>query len=173
MENLTFKDYEISDWDEIFMRDVYNIASKSKDPKTKIGAILVKDNIPVISCFNGFPQRIKDLKERYENRDLKRKMVAHAEENTILLSAKFGKSTNGATCYTQGIPCSHCAITLIQGGITEIVTHAQWPNLVHSPEWVESIELSKSMLLEAAIKLRIFDKKLGLVGFLDGKIINV
>lgn len=163
----------VEDWDEIFMRSVYNIASKSKDPKTKIGAILVRDNIPVIQCFNGFPRKIKDLPERYNNRALKRKMVAHAEGNTIKLSARLGKSTDNTVCYTQGIPCSNCTIDLIQGGISEIVIHKQWPNLTHSQEWTDSISLSKDMLAEAGINVRIFDKILGLEGFLDGKIINV
>ncbi len=163
----------IKDWDEVHMRSVYNISWKSKDPKTKIGAVLVRDNIPVIQCFNGFARKVKDLPERYNNRELKRKMVAHAEENTILVSAKLGKSTDGTTCYSQGIPCSHCSIALIQGGIKEIVIHKQWPNLVHSQEWVESIELSKEMLTEAGIGIRVFDKILNLEGFLDGNIIKV
>ena len=34
----------IPSWDELFMKHVYLIASKSKDTKTKIGAVLVRDN---------------------------------------------------------------------------------------------------------------------------------
>lgn len=167
------EDNYINDWDEIFMRSVYNIARKSKDPKTKIGAVLVRDNIPIVQCFNGFPRKIKDLPERYNNRELKRRMVAHAEENTVLVSGRLGKCTDNTICYTQGIPCSHCAIVLINGGIREIVVHKQWPNLSHSPEWSSSIDLSTSMLEEAGVSIRIFDKVLELQGFLDGKIISV
>jgi dCMP deaminase len=163
----------IENWDEIHMRSVYNISWKSKDPKTKIGAVLIRDNIPVIQCFNGFARKVKDLPERYNNRELKRKMVAHAEENTVLLSARLGKSSDNTVCYTQGVPCAHCAIALINGGISEIVIHKQWPNLIHSQEWVDSVELSKQMLTEANINIKVFDKVLGLEGFLDGKIINV
>lgn len=163
----------IQTWDEVFMRAVYNISWKSKDPKTKIGAILVRDNIPVVQCFNGFPRKIKDLQERYNDRDLKRRMVAHAEANTIFVSARLGKNTDDTICYTQGIPCANCSIALIQGGISEIVVHSIWPNLNHSKEWVESIDLSKSMLQEAGVKIRFFDKILGLEGMLDGQIIKV
>lgn len=163
----------INDWNEVFMRGVYNISWKSKDPKTKIGAILVKDNIPIVQCFNGFPRLIRDDVRKYADRNLKRKMVAHAEANTIFLSARLGKNTYDATCYTQGIPCSNCAIALIQGGIKEIIVHKQWPNLTHSPEWVDSIELSNSLLKEAGIPIIVFDKILGLEGMLDGQIIKV
>ena len=147
----------IDNWDEVFMRGVYNISWKSKDPKTKIGAILVRDNIPIVQCFNGFPRKIKD-DNRYLDRDLKRRMVAHAEANTILVSARLGKSTDNTICYTQGVPCSSCCISLIQGGVSEIVVHKQWPNLTHSPEWISSINLSKEMLNEAGIQIRVVDK---------------
>jgi len=163
----------IDNWDEYFMRMAYLAAQKSHDPKTKIGSILVKNNIPVMTGYNSFPRGVLDSKERYENRELKRKLVAHSEANTVYLSARVGVSTEGCTLYTLGQPCHGCAIPIIQGGIKEIVVHEQWPNMSMHPSWLESFELSTIMFAEANIPIRVFNKKLGLIGFMDGKEVSV
>ena len=161
------------DWNEYFMRHVYLAASKSKDPKTKIGAVLVRENNIIATGYNGFPIGVKDLPERYNERELKYKFVCHAEANSVLASARFGISTKGASLYSQGLPCSECAKTLIQAGISAIYIHKQWPNLIHSDAWVKSIEISNIMFCEADIPIVVIDKELGITGFLDGKIVNV
>lgn len=160
-------------FDEFFMRHVYLAASKSKDPKTRIGAILVRDKNIISTGYNGFARGVKDLKERYNDRLLKRRMVCHGEFNSVITAARLGISTLNSILYTQGIPCSECTKAIIQGGISKIVIHKQWPNLIHSPEWVNSIELSKLMLGESDIDIEIFDKELGLIGFLDGNEIKI
>ena len=163
----------IKTWDEYFMRMCYLIAQKSHDPKTRIGSVLVRDRNIIATGYNSFPRNIKDLPERYNDRELKRKIINHSEENTILTSARLGINTSNTTLYTFGIPCVSCCKILLQGSVIEIVTHNQWPNLIHNQEWVESIKLSKMLIDEAGVKHRIFDKVLNLQGFLDGKIINV
>jgi len=155
------------------MRDVYLRASKSKDPSTKIGAVLVKDGHDILKGYNGFPKGVKDLPERYADRAVKYGMVAHAEANAVFMGARFGISTLGTTLYTQSPPCHNCAIAVIQGGIKDIVVHAQWPEMNHVEEWVKSIALAKVMLGEAGISIRVFDKVLGLQGLIGGKIVDV
>ena len=161
------------DWNEYFMRHVYLAASKSKDPKTKIGAVLIREKNIIATGYNGFPVGVSDLPERYGDRETKYKFVCHAEANAVLASAKFGISTQSSTLYSQGVPCHECAKTLIQAGISSIFIHKQWPNLIHVDAWVKSIELSYVMFSEAGISLFCVDKELGINGFLDGKIINV
>lgn len=168
-----FKDYIPPDWDSWFMEHVYLAAKKSRDPKTKIGAVLVKDNKVISTGFNGFPIGVKDLKERYEDRDIKHSFVAHAEFNSIVSAARFGVSTYGSTLYSQGIVCSECCKSVIQAGVKELIVHKQWPNLVHSDKWVKSAEISKIMLSEAEINIKVLDKVLGVKGYLDGRIIEV
>ena len=164
---------EIPSWDELFIRQVYLSASKSKDPRTKIGSVIVRDRNCVSTGFNGFPIGVMDLEERYNNRETKLKLVSHAESNSILFAARFGISTLGCKLYTQGIPCNFCAKQIIQCGISEIIIHKQWPNLYYSKEWMESFKITNLMFIEANIKVREFDKKLGINGFLDGKEIEV
>lgn len=155
------------------MRHVYLAASKSKDPRTKIGAILVRDNNIISTGYNGFPRKVFDSDVRYVDRQLKHGLICHAEFNSVVTSARLGISTDKATLYSQGIPCCNCAKAVIQGGISKIVIHKQWPNLIHDKKWVDSIELSNTMFKEAGVVIETFDKVLGIVGFLDGKEINV
>lgn len=164
------KVYKPPGWDEWFMRFVYLAADKSKDPRTKIGAVLVRDKHIISTGYNGHPIGVVD-KGRYDNRETKYEYVVHAEDNAVLSAARFGISTIGTTLYTQGIPCRECTKSVIQGGIKEVVVHKQWPCM--SAKWRESAIISSTMLKEAGIKVRTFSKKLGVVGYSDGNIVLV
>jgi dCMP deaminase len=165
------KSIETPSWDEVFMREVYLWASKSKDPRTKIGAVLVKDNIPISHGYNGFARGVDDCFGRYDSRNIKYDFIVHAEANSVLNCARRGISSIGSTLYTQGIPCHKCADDIIQGGIKEIVIHKQWPQMI--AKWQESIKTSEVKFEETKIKIRVFDKVLDIKGFNDEKIINV
>lgn len=167
-----FKEYLPPSWDEYFMTMVYLVAKKSKDPSSKLGAVLVKDNRVIGSGYNGFPIGVNDLLERYNNRELKYKFVVHAEHNAILSCARFGISSMGSVLYTQGIPCQECTKAIVQGGIEKVIIHKQWPDMKHS-KWQESVEISKQMLKETEIQLEILDFKLNVNGYLNGKVFLV
>lgn len=158
------------DWDEYFMRHVYLAASKSKDPRTKIGAVLVKDGVIISEGYNGFPRKVKDLPERYANRETKYKYTAHGEHNSVLNACRRGVATLDSICYTNGLPCNGCAIALIQAGIKEVVIHRQWPEMTG---WKDSMKITQEMFDEACIVVRIFDQKLNLEAYIDGSKIIV
>jgi dCMP deaminase len=164
-------------WDELFMRHAYLIASKSKDPRTQIGAVLVRERRVISEGYNGLPQGVNDDVEERQQRPLKYMFFEHAERNAVYGCARFGFSSAGSTMYTQGIPCADCARGTIQGGIIEIVTHKPWEDIFATssatPTWQESCNRSKEMLLEAGIKLRTIDDLLGLNSKLDGKVVNI
>jgi dCMP deaminase len=160
------------EWDEWFMRMVYLTSEKSKDPSTKIGSILVRDNRPLSNGYNGFPIGVRDYKKRYDDRHIKLKFVVHSELNAILSAGKNGESTLNTILYTQSHPCNECAKSIINSGIREIIIHGQYPEM-SGPTWKESVNISKIMLTEANIKVRIFNKLLGIEGFFNGERIKV
>ncbi len=166
-----FKNYTPPEFDVWCMKQVYLTAERSKDPSTKIGAVLVKDKNIIGSGYNGFARKVLDLPERYNNREIKYKFVCHAEANAILTCARLGIQTLDSILYTNGISCHECSKSIIQGGVKEIVVHTHWP-MNHS-KWIDSVEISKIMLEEAGIKIRYIDNILGMVGYLDGRIVNV
>jgi dCMP deaminase len=167
-----FENYNTPGFDELFMRMVYLTATKSKDPSSKIGSVIVKDNRVISTGYNGFPIGVSDSHDRYLNRELKYKYVVHAEHNSILTAARFGISTLGSTLYTNGLPCNNCMKSIIQSGIHEVVIHSLWPEMKHS-DWEDLSKISNTMMQESGIKLRIFNDKLNLTGFLNGKLIDV
>ncbi len=157
-------------WDEYFIRKVYFVAGKSKDPSTKIGAVLVKNHTALTDSWNGFARNVKDLKKRYNDRQVKYLYICHAELNAIINCGRNGTSTIDSILYSQSIPCENCGKYIIQAGIREIVYHKQWSM---SDRWKNFSDISLNMFKEAGIKIRVFDKVLGIQGFSDGKFIDV
>jgi dCMP deaminase len=152
-------------WDNYFLQQALLASTMSKDPSTKVGAIIVgKENESLISGFNGFPRKILDTPERLNNRELKYKLVVHAEENVLLVAAKKGIKISGCSLYYAaqdkdgnlvwgGAPCIRCTVSLIQAGIKEVITY-QAPIL---DRWSQDMELAKQILFEAEVKLRIIN----------------
>jgi len=162
-------------WDEFFMRHVYLAATKSKDPRTKLGAVLVKDGMIISEGYNGFPRGVVDLFDRYDDREEKYKYVVHAEANSILNAARNGISTKGSILYTNCIPCNECAKSIIQAGVVEVVIHSRWPmgKVTGTDKWDEAAKITSTMFGECGITIRTITNKLGINGMVGGKIVKV
>ncbi len=132
-------------WDSRFLDLAEHISRWSKDPSTKVGAVIVDTNRRVVSIgYNGFPIGVEDTDERYNNRDLKYKMIVHGERNAILFAREDLK---GKTLYTWPFgPCPQCAGMVIQSGISHVVFPA-----TSNPRWFDDIELSKKMFCESGL----------------------
>lgn len=140
----------ISNWDNRFLEHAKNIASWSKDPSTKIGAVAVKNRNVISAGYNGFPRGIEDSEVRLNVRQLKYRYVVHAEMNVIYNASFNGVSLQGSSLYVYGLPvCSTCAKGIIQVGITEVFirTEKQIPEV-----WVQEWESTKEMFLEAGVE---------------------
>lgn len=106
-------------WDRRFMRLAREVASWSKDPSTKVGAVIVKGNRVVSLGFNGFGRHDSDHVIHYHNRDEKLSRMIHAEMNAAL-EAK--ESLNGATLYTWPVGCcDRCSAHMLHVGIRRFV----------------------------------------------------
>ena len=134
------------DWDYRFLDLSKLIASWSKDPSTKVGAVIVDKDRRILSLgYNGFPLGISDDK-RLDNREIKYKMVVHAECNALLFCSE---PPVGATIYTYPfMPCPKCAGMIIQTGITRVVSYKS-----NNERWSEEFALSRNMFKEAGIEL--------------------
>lgn len=149
-------------WDRYFLNLAIETARMSKDPSTRVGAVIVGPDREVRSMgFNGLPRGVKDTDERLNDREMKLSFIVHGELNAILNAARIGVSTKNCTLYLAaidasgriwgGAPCIRCTVEIIQAGITEIVA----PPMKDTPSrWAHSVELSKQILHEAGILLR-------------------
>lgn len=136
-----------TDWDKRFMDLADHVAKWSKDPSTKVGAIIVNQNKQILSIgYNGFPRGVEDRQWRYDDREMKYLFVAHAERNAI---DNAFTDIRGSTLYTSLCPCNECAKSIIQKGIARVVT---------KPPPIDKVEVFKmwvtnEMFDEANVKI--------------------
>ena len=123
-------------WDLRFLKIAQETSEWSKDPSTKVGAVIT-NKLKIISCgYNGLPQNFPDLQTILENRKEKYKYIIHAEMNAILTA---NQDLHGCTLYTfPFLPCTHCASMVVQAGITRVVSVK-----CKKEEWKSRIEESK------------------------------
>lgn len=123
-------------WQMRFMRIAKEVASWSKDPSSKIGAVIVDDNRRILATgYNGFPRGVADDERLYE-KSSKYPLIVHAELNALMNALWNGVSVNGATLFVYGLPiCSDCAKSVVQSGINTVVIAK--PDDVN-PRWSES-----------------------------------
>lgn len=133
-------------WDRRFLEMAKLISTWSKDPSTKVGAVIVDKKHRVVSIgYNGFPVGVDD-DQRLNDRDQKYDIIIHGEMNAILFS---NRSLLDCTLYTYPFePCSRCASFIIQSGITRVVSH---PNI--EERWEKSFSISRKLFEEAGVKL--------------------
>ena len=138
-------------WDLRFLEMARNAASWSKDPSTKVGAIIVDDDKRVISVgYNGFPKGVRD-DERLDDRQEKYKIIVHGGRNALLFA-----NTDVKNChiYTYPfLPCSVCAGMIIQAGIKRVVSVKN-----NNLRWQQDFKVSRKMFQEAEIHVIEYDE---------------
>jgi dCMP deaminase len=96
------------------------VATRSKDPNTNVGAVLVNEENSIIETgYNGFAPGVEENFQRWQ-RPLKYLYVIHAEQNAIGRAARFGKKTDGSSLYVTHFPCRECAKMIIAAGVKNV-----------------------------------------------------
>jgi dCMP deaminase len=129
------------------------ISSWSKDPSTKVGAIVVGGMGQILSQgYNGFPRNVKDDLASYEDKDKKQALVVHAEMNAIYNASHNGIALRGATMFIYGLPvCHECAKGIIQVGIKSVIS--EYTKI--SRKWEDSNKITESLFAEAGVNYTI------------------
>lgn len=143
-----------SGWDKKFLDEAKLNSSWSKDPSTGVGAVIVRPNNKVASQgYNGFPSKIHDDPEWLNNREIKYKVTIHAELNAILSA---NEDLDGYTIYVYPFsPCEQCALSIIQTGITRVVTiKAEDEKMTR---WRDSFEFAKMLFDKAGVEVVVYD----------------
>lgn len=95
------------------------IAEKSHSTRSKVGAVLVKDDNIISFGYNGTPAGFDNVCE--DECGNTKSEVLHAESNAIVKCAKSANSTIGSTLFTTYSPCIECAKLIIQARIKRVV----------------------------------------------------
>ncbi len=143
-------------WEEYFMDITRLVAKRSTCVRRRVGAVLVMDKRLLATGYNGAPSGLAHclevgcLREQNhipsgERHELCRGI--HAEQNAIIQAAFHGVRIQGATLYCTNLPCVICTKMLINAGIKEIIYESGYAD-----------DLTRDMLLEARIPVRLFKK---------------
>lgn len=153
---------QIPDWDTYFMNLLGPIASRSKDPNTHVGCVIVgPDNNIRSTGYNSFPRGIDDtVLERLE-RPEKYMWIEHGDRNAIYAAARVGTPLDGCKMYLPGLPCMDCGRAIIQVGIVEVVYDAAWQEEweTKTPRYVPDFMRVKILLSEGGVKLTPFRRE--------------
>lgn len=108
---------EVPDWQQYFMEIAKVVSTRSKDPKTQVGAVLVDSLNRIIGTgYNGLQSGSYEYASLW-NSDQKHDYVVHAEMNAILNAVK---EVRGSTLYVTLKPCPECAKLVGAAGIKEV-----------------------------------------------------
>jgi dCMP deaminase len=145
-------------WDQYFLNIAEQVKEKSKDRRTKIGAVIVgKDNEIVSTGYNSFPRGIDDDVEERQVRPEKYFWMVHGELNAILNAARIGVSTNGCKIYlTCGVPCSNCGRAIINVGITEVYCKTE-DTTRNREKWDEEAARTLKMFEESGVEVIFYE----------------
>ena len=136
------------------MELAFLVASWSKDPSTKTGAVIVGPEIEIRATgYNGPVRGVDDsVKERLE-RPTKYDFFEHAERNALFNACLTGISVKGCVMYATHAPCVDCARAIIQSGIKTVVTNKILiDETTPKNTWRDKLCVSQEMFKEAGIE---------------------
>lgn len=107
------------EWDEYFMRIAETVATKSKDPSSKMGCVIVDQNKRVVSLgYNGMLQGADESKMTLTERPMKYYFAIHSEMNALIFAKR---DLAGCTIYNKVATCENCLKYCLQAGIKRFV----------------------------------------------------
>lgn len=147
---------ELHKWAHRFFDMAHLVGSWSKDPSTKVGAVIIRPDRTIASVgYNGFPRGVNDDASLYENREAKLMRTVHAEANAIL-SAR--EPLHGYTLIVTPLhPCANCAGLIIQSGIKKVLFQTAAPS---SGAWATHFEVMQRMFDQASVAYMDYSPKL-------------
>lgn len=129
-------------WSEYALEFAFVAARKSKDPWKKVGACLLRhDNTVAAVGYNGFPAGVE---EQWHDRELRRKLVIHAEQNAL----RYVVPGECPLLAVTMLPCNDCLKVVAAYGIKTIVYCENYERDMSSIELAEvfGIRLDKICL---------------------------
>lgn len=146
------KPRSVPNWDDYFITLCFIVASRSKDPSTQHGAIIVDDKHRIQSTgYNGTPPGINDTDISW-GRPEKYPFIIHAEENAINHCGGHPDVLISSTIYVTGAPCSSCVRRIIGRKIKKIIYGPQCSNMITEEDW----EITKELVRLSKINLERF-----------------
>ncbi len=114
-------------WEEMYFAIAEVVAMRSKDPRTKVGAVLVKEGCVIGIGYNGEPRNFNSSFDW--NSHQKYNHVVHAEMNAVANACRMGVSVNNSEIYVTLSPCHNCMNILIQHGVKAVYYKKEYKDI--------------------------------------------
>lgn len=133
-------------WNLRFMRIAREVASWSKDPGHKVGAVITSPNHHIISTgYNGVPKGIDEPEDEIRRVSI----TIHAEVNAVMHGLASGQELRGSSMYIyQLAPCASCASLIIQNGISKVFLLQKGDS---ASSWIKSQEVAAEFFKKAGV----------------------
>ena len=153
-------------WDTYFMELAKKVATRTTCYSPPKGAVIIINQKVISTGYSGAPSHLKECRDdigycrRKEagyasGEGLHICKAAHAEANAIVLAARNGSPTDGATLYTTHLPCCDCTKLIINAGIKEVIYSEDYPGS-EAKEWFAEAGVSVRLYSEM-IEVKIID----------------
>lgn len=109
----------IPSWDDYAVNLLRNISSRSQDPDTKVGCVILDTKKRIVGTGYNSPPSGVDLDMHEKERPNKYNYMIHAEVNAILYAEK--DKLEDSTLYVDFLPCVECAKIICQVGVRRVV----------------------------------------------------
>lgn len=107
------------EWDEYFLKIAETVSTKSKDPSSKMGCVIVDSKKRVVSLgYNGMLQGADESKMTLSERPMKYYFAIHSEMNALIFAHQ---DLSGCTLYNRVATCENCLKYCLQAGIKRFV----------------------------------------------------
>jgi dCMP deaminase len=136
-----------------FMPVAQTLATMSKYPGTKVGAVVLGPNQEIRATgWNGAPRGSSaDEDGRLGDRTERLFWATHAEANAIANAARSGASLDGCTMVITHMPCMSCAKLIVQSGIRRVIANA--PDDYFLQNWGDDLQRSTALFMETGVQL--------------------
>ncbi|MDA3835139.1 MAG: deaminase [Spirochaetales bacterium] len=131
-------------WWKRFLNLSIHVSIWSKDPSTKVGAVITQGNLVQSIGFNGPPRGVSDNEVTREIRLL---TTIHSEVNAVLTAKQ---DLTGASLFCTHPSCANCAAVIIQSGIVRVVCIK--PETEFEGRWLESSRQAEILFKEAGVE---------------------
>ena len=136
----------------IFMNIADEISKFSKCVSKQVGCVIVRDGRIISSGCNGTPSGAVNCCELFHHtmmsnddyrsvhHEFSESMECHAEENAIIIAAKYGVSINGSDLYVSMKPCQRCLKMIAGLGIKNIYYRREYDKcMTYHPNVIKMI----------------------------------
>lgn len=137
---MNLKMNEQIDYHKLYMNFANLISKCSKDPHTKVGAVIVSKDSRLLSVgFNDGPNSFKNIPWNKRKGEItKYDYVIHAEMNCILNYQRSSLDFKDAEIYVNISPCIRCACVLANKKIKRVYYLKEYKDFKYSKEVLDS-----------------------------------